>query len=316
MTSLKGLIVMILSSEIDIARKRLYANGIKFEEFKNIDDKELKRIKESVKTANDSLFSVIPEHQHLSDVMTKYLNVMRYLGSTNTNNDLPTFDAKIVFLIEAVDPELKMYKTYLEQSVILKSQISAEEKLAKKMALMQKFNNQKGTIESNIRLKVGFYDNKLLAYEIAYFKAIRCREELMPVVNHAHFHKIEAIFGEANGFQNISTKDNDELILKAEDYISKYGSNINTLSFHLLYQSELLGLNSVDERVIFFILVMDKSLKILDIYNNESVWDEIKRRNLEEIGYYNKNLVYLEKAYQEKFVPDFKPWGMKKEVKI
>ncbi len=314
MTSLKGLIMMILSSEIEIARKRLYANWINFKSFDDIDEEELKRIKKLVKTANENLFASLPERQNLSDKIVRYLAVMRYLGSTNTNGELPTFDAKIIFLIEAIDPELEMYKAYLEQKVILKSQISSEEKLSKKMALTQRFNNQKGAIESNIRLKVGFYDTKLLGYEASYFKAIRCHEELIPVVNHAHFHKIESIFGEANGFKDISKEDNEKLILKAEDYISKYGANINTLSFHLLYQPELLGLNSVDERVIFFILVMDKSLKILDIYNDESVWDEIKRRILDEVGYYNKDLVYLEKAYQEKFVPDYTPWEMKKEV--
>lgn len=316
MTSLKGLIIMMLSSEIEIARKRLYANWIKFESFKNIDEAELKRIKELVKKANENLFADLPERAHLSDVMTKYLAVMRYLGSTNVNNELPTFDAKIVFLIEAVDPNMEMYKTFLEHPVVLKSQIASEEKMARKMALTQRFNNQKGNIESNIRLNVGFYDAKLLNYEESYFKAIRCHEELMPVINHVYFHKLTPIFGESNGFENISKEDNDKLILKAEDYISKYGSNITTLSFHLFYQSELLGLNSIDEKIIFFILVMDKNLKILDIFNDESIWDEIKRRMLDEVGYYNKDLVLLEKAYQEKFVPDYTSWDMKKEVKF
>lgn len=305
---------MIYYSQIDVARKRLYANDIHFNDFKDIDELEVNRIRDLVKSEDKELFSILPDYLHLGKKIAKYLAVMRYLGSTNTNDNLPTYDAKIVFLIEAIDPNLEMYKAYLEYPVISKSQIASEEKRAKQMILMQKFSNQKGEIEDKIRLKVGFYDAKLLNYEATYFKNIRRNEELIPTINNPYFDKLAPIFQSSNRFKDITKSDNEGLILKAEDYLSKYGANINTLSFHLLFQPELLGLNSIDEIIIFFILVMDKNLKVLDIYNAESVWDEVKRRILEEVGYYNKDLVLLEKAYQEKFVPDYTPWDMQKEV--
>ncbi|MDE6292073.1 MAG: hypothetical protein K2L98_00165, partial [Bacilli bacterium] len=131
---------MIYYSQIEVARKRLYANEIHFRNFKDIERLEVKRIRDLISSEDKELFSTLPDHLHLGSKMTKYLAVMRYLGSTNTNDDLPTYDAKIIFLIEAIDPNLEMYKAYLEYPVILKSQIAAEENLAKKMALMQKLS--------------------------------------------------------------------------------------------------------------------------------------------------------------------------------
>ncbi|MDE6140985.1 MAG: hypothetical protein K2G03_00125 [Bacilli bacterium] len=314
MASLKGMIVMMLASQIEIARKRFYANWVKFRGFENIDAEELKRIKELVKITNETLFSFIPHSRNLSEKLEKYLAVMRYLGSTNTNGDLPTYDAKIVFFIEAIDPNLELYKAYLELPVVLKAQIAAEDNLTKKLKLNHMYNNQLSNIESKIRLKAGFYDAKLLSYETKYFKSLRCHDELITNVNHAYFAKFAPIFQSSNKFVDITDKDNDNVVLKAEDYLGKYETNLNTLAFQLLFQPDALGLNSTDEIIIFFILVIDKNLKLLDIYHEESNWDEIRRRALEELGFYNKELVLLEKIYQERFIPNYISWDKKEKL--
>lgn len=59
---------------------------------------------------------------------------------------------------------------------------------------------------------------------------------------------------------------------------------------------------------------MDKDLNLLDIYNNFSTWEDIKGQALSKLGFYNKDLIILERKYQEKFVPDFDPWELKKEI--
>lgn len=315
MTSLKGLIIMILSSYIDIARKRLYVNQINFNDFTNIDEEELKRIKDLVKKTKETIFSQSTNANIMNEKLEQYLAVMRYLGSTNTNNDLPTYDAKIVFLIEAIDPDLELYKTYLEYPIILMSQIAYEDNLAKKLELQSKANNQMKKVESKIRQKSGFYDAKLLNYEAKYFKTIRCHNELLTTVNHAYFAKFSQIFKESSKFAEITMRDNEELILKAEDYLDKYGANINTLAFQLLFQPEILGLDTIDKIIIFFILVIDKDLKLLDICNEEANWKEIQKRALEEMGFYSKELVILEKKYQEMFVPDYVSWENKEKLK-
>jgi len=314
MTSLKWLIKVILASQIEIARKRLYANDTKFNNFENIDNAELKRIKELAKQTDTTLFSYLPHHPYLSQKFEKYLAVLQYLGSTNTNNDLPNYDAKIVFLIEAVDPNLTLYKAYLEYPVILKSQIAAEENLAKKFELEHLFKRQNGAIESKIRSKAEFYDVQMLNYEAKYFKKIRCHDELLTNVNHAYFNIFAKRFENSNKFSGISQETNDILCLKAEEYLGQCEVNLNTLSYQLLFQPEILGLNSLDEIIIFFILVIDKDLKLLDIYNEEAKWTEIKKRALREMSFYNPKLLYLEKIYQERFVPDYIPWE-KREVK-
>ena len=84
----------------------------------------------------------------------------------------------------------------------------------------------------------------------------------------------------------------------------------------MLFQPEILGLNSLDEIIIFFILVIDKDLKLLDIYNEEANWSEIKKLALRKMGFYNPKLLYLEKIYQEKFVPDYIPWEKREVNKI
>lgn len=306
---------MIHASEIEIVRKRLYANDVHFKGFQHIDEETLKKIKDLVKKEKKQFISNSSFPSLISNRMTEYIAVMRYLGSTLTNQNLPTYDEKIVFLIEALDPNLEMYKYYLSLPIILKSQIVAEENEIKKLTLMHSFDNQVGMFESKIRLKMGFFDQKLLNYEAKYFKKIKCHDELITDVKQAYFIKLNTLFNGIKDFNGITKKENDNLIIKAIEYEEKYGHpDANTLAYQLIYQADLLQLNNMKERVIFFILLIDKDLKLLDIYNNSSTWDDIKAKSLEEFGFYNKDLITLEKRYQEMFVPNFNPWELKKEI--
>lgn len=318
MTGLKGLDEMIPTSEIEIARKRIYSNYSKSKGFALIDDAELKRIRDLVKETNETHFAHIPCRRNHNKSFERYLAVMRFVGSSNTNDDLPTYDSKIAFLIETLDPNLEMYKIYLEQAFVTEDQIANELDEQKKANMIRSFEIQEGLIENNIRKKFGFFDKRILIYEAKYFKNVRKNEELFLNVNHDYFSKIVVLFNGVRNFDGVTEEENERVILLAEDYLSKYGKpSLNTLAFQLIWQKEILGISNFKEVIIFFILVMDKDLKLLDIYNEEANWNNIEKRSMEEFGFYNKNLILLEKDYQERFVPNYDPWYKnKKEIKF
>lgn len=309
---------MILSSEIEIAKKRIYSNYSKSKGFALIDEAELKRIRDLVKETNETHFSHITYRRNHNKITEKYLAVMRYIGSSNTNGDLPTYDSKIAFLIETLDPSLEMLKIYFEHTFITETQISNEKDDQKKDDMIKSFEIQEGLIENNIRKKLGFFDKNILRYEVKYFKAIRKFDELILNIKHDYFSKMLNLLDSIRDFDGVTKEENERIILRAEDYLSKYGKPaLNNLAFQLIWQKELLGLSNFKEVIIFFILIMDKDLKLLDIYNEEAPWDNIENRSMEEFGFYNKNLILLEKDYQERFVPNYNPWYKnRKEIKF
>ncbi len=305
------------ASQIDIARKRFYDASVKFDNFKSINEDDLKKIKKLVNEENKNFFSKMPTPMYTNHKADRYLKVLRYLGTTHVDDKLPTFDAKIIFLIEALDPNLEIYKCYLKHPLIFSSIVRAESDAEKKKELQSIYDKQMGIIESDIRLNNGFYDTKLLYYEIKYFKAIKCRDKLLTDINHDFFHKLGSLFMSVRDFSSISDEENEIIILLAEDYWEKYKKpSVSALAFQLLWQKRFLGLSRNEELIIFFILVMDKDLRLLDIYNEESTWLDIEKRALEEVGFFNKDLVILEKMYQERFVPQYIPWDNKREIKI
>ena len=62
--------------------------------------------------------------------------------------------------------------------------------------------------------------------------------------------------------------------------------------FHLMHQ------------LIFLILASDPNLDALKIYEEESRMPNVEKRIKEEFGYYNPELLTLEKKFHKRFCPD------------
>ena len=76
-----------------------------------------------------------------------------------------------------------------------------------------------------------------------------------------------------------------------------------TCLYNLIYQYKLLGINSLEEKLLFFVCAVDPELKLLSIYEEESKTNIMKLRSLDEVGFYNPNLIKIEKTINKKFMP-------------
>ena len=55
-----------------------------------------------------------------------------------------------------------------------------------------------------------------------------------------------------------------------------------------------------------FILMVDSNLDMLRIYEEESMMPNIRQRITEEFGYFNMDLLALERKFHKRFCPDKK----------
>lgn len=110
------------------------------------------------------------------------------------------------------------------------------------------------------------------------------------------------------GFKNITEERRDEILQKAFIWLAKNtmeGENkLNRLYFILNDNDYLskLGIKSNDEAFLFLLFAFDHDLKLLQIYYEESITNEIARRFKEEFGaIYDARLLQIEMYYNRKF---------------
>ena len=66
----------------------------------------------------------------------------------------------------------------------------------------------------------------------------------------------------------------------------------------------MLGLRNLAEQAALFILLVDSNLDMLRIYEEESRMPNVEKRIIEEFGYYNSELLNLEKKFHKRFCPE------------
>ena len=77
----------------------------------------------------------------------------------------------------------------------------------------------------------------------------------------------------------------------------KYNTSLATYS--VIDQKKLLGLNNSYEQLALFILLVDGELDMLRIYEEESRMPNVEKRIIEDFGYYNSELLNLEKKFHK-----------------
>lgn len=224
-----------------------------------------------------------------------YIDVLKYLSTplgrerlAATKYDVfrfvPSYDEYLVFVISSLDPECSMFTTYLQ----------CDKKLTK---------NEKINI---VRKKAGFFSEIIFkAEKDYYFKFVN---NLLTDVKIDSSSYIDLIASAYKSFDNIS-QDRFEVISKIADvwnYVVNPESKYTTCSYNLIHQSKLLGLNSLEDRIVFFICAVDPELKLLSIYEDENRTNIMKYRSLLELGFYNPRFIQIEKDFRNKYMPDKK----------
>ena len=83
---------------------------------------------------------------------------------------------------------------------------------------------------------------------------------------------------------------------------TKHNSSI--AAYSVTEQKKLLGISGIAEQLVLFILLVDSDLDMLRIYEEESIMQNVAARIIEQFGYYNQELLTLERKFHRRFCPD------------
>lgn len=284
------------------ARKLFYEEKESFQFFSEISEAIVKYACEMVRVFKENYLK--PRQDANSLKRTNYINTLDYLTSENAKD--MSFDEKLLILILVVDPDLLIYKTFCETSFISKEQIENEKSASIRDILKRQRVEQFTDIEVHIIEQLGFYDNNLLYYELFYMNKIVCRHKINTTVLRASFPKYIMSSLEDFCIDDVTETRFKEIENLAKEFLDKIdvSPTLALVSNAIIYQGEQLDLHTVNEQLIFFILTIDPNFYLLTICEEESRVEEIKRRAFQELGFYDENIIKIEKMLVKRFYPE------------
>lgn len=293
-------------------KTKLYQREKEFKNFENITEEDFIRIENKIQVKED----VIQEKtKRPLDKLTKYMEILTYLTNPNIHLEFKTFDERILFLIMCEDPNLITFKEFLKTNIPSVQDVKREQNPKTREELEKKRVQEILELQTRVRDQIGFFDSKLLKFEKIYFQKFLSKQELISEVKQDNITALIALLPFINSFESISEEDFTLLQKKAQLWQAETNAvnDLYTAAYSCEYQSEILGLNNLSEKLAFLILAGDPELKCLKIYEEESKISEIERRCNEELNYYNELLIKLEKLFHEKFCPEkeLSPWTLK-----
>lgn len=285
-------IIKTKNTNINLLENSIFRDDSRFNCFKDIDEETKQKITLLAQKFINTKFGDNKLENYLEVLL--FLNSSRGRFSTNPNGHtlfFRTYDEVVLFYIYCCDPDLITYKN----SIFLD-------------------NNSQSYINNATRKELGFYNEKLLKYEKILF--LETTKNLVTGVRNKNTAYLTLIISTTHSFEKTTPERFSEIKLLAEKWIKNQikGTELQTCSYNLVNQSDLLKLNSVEEKVIFFISALDPELEALSIYEEESRISSLKKRINEVLGFYYDNLFKLEQLYSKKFIPekDSYSWTKKK----
>lgn len=291
---------------LDSYRTKLFQRERDSKRFLELSEEDLVLLSKKVYKKEEIMDDVLLQGTKNMSNLERYRRTLQYLTSPLIGLEFRTFDERIAFLIMMVDPNLVTFKEFLKTDLISLEEI---EKVADDKEKCRLRNIRSQTIsayETSVREKIGFYDVKLLKYEELYFKRFFGEKELVTEVNSHNQDSFIKRSKLLKDFNSISDERYERLTDLAQIWLSvapdKFNSKVATYS--VTNQKKLLGLNNLAEQLTLFILLVDPNLNMLKIYEEECMIKNTERRTIEEFGYFNMDLISLERKYHDRFCPN------------
>ena len=290
---------------IEHCRTKFYQNERNFKGFSELSEDRLVELSKKV-YRRDEIFSDTETRGFGRFLkLERYQRTLQYLTSVNVHLDYKSFDEKLAFLIMMTDPELVTFKEFLKLDLMSLNDISKVEDEKERNRLIRLKNQTIAEYETTVRERIGFFDAKLLKYEELFFKRFFNERELVTEVGRNNQDRLMSMGKLLPDFNGISDKRYEELVDVANTWLSmapnKYNSYI--AAYSVTNQNKLLGLNNLAEQLVLFILLVDRNLDMLRIYEEESQMKYMEERTMEEFGYFNTDLLELEKRFHDRFCP-------------
>ncbi len=276
-------------------RNKFYSDATDFNDFEDL----ASDIKNKI---NSILTTRFPYEQFPKQSTKRYLSILTYLLNSKENTDFASFDEKIAFLIEAIDPELSIYFHFLGSGYSL---------------YVPKTENYQieGELIRFIKSTVGGFDAQFLKYEELYFQKFLKVGNIVSFVNSDFSTPFFASTKSVHSFKKVNQAAFQILSKKADYYRlnCENPSDINTICFNMNNPNSVLELWTTPYKIIFLISAIDPNLNALRIYAEESNIANIKKRMIEEFGFYHEDFIRLEEMYRRRFFPEMRisEWEMK-----
>ena len=289
---------------VEYYTSKFYEKGKESKRFMDLTEDDLKELKKKVEEKRKMMSDNVTFRSVHMPKFDVYQSALEYLTNPTIHLKYRTFDERVAFLIMMVDPELVLFREYLKLNAISKEEIAKVEDKKERAALLQKRNQAILNFQSTVREKLGFYDAKLIKYEEMYFNKFLGEKELITEVGN---NNQEAIIFRAkvlSNFDSVSDERFEQLKDIAQGCLSIAPYDTKVATYSVINQKKLLGLSGMAEQLALFILLVDSELDMLRIYEEESMMSEVERRIIEQFGYYNPELLKLEKKFHKRFCPD------------
>ena len=289
---------------VEYYSSKFYEKGKETRRFMDLTEDDLKELKKKVEEKRQMMAENVTFRSKQMPKFDVYQSALEYLTNPTIHLKYRTFDERVAFLIMMVDPELVSYREYLKLDIMSKEDILKVEDKKERAALLQKRNQAILNFQSTVREKLGFYDPKLIKYEEMYFNKFLSEKELVTEVGN---NNQEAVIFRAKvlrDFNGVSDERFEQLKDIAQGCLAIAPYDTKVATYSVINQKKLLGLSGMAEQLALFILLVDSELDMLRIYEEESMMSEVERRITEQFGYYNPELLNLEKKFHKRFFPD------------
>ena len=307
---------MLYEENVSLVINSLFEKKKQYSKMININDEIINNLQELIpqfeevfKQNTKTLY--VPDKRYI-----RYLNCVKFLLH-NYKAKLLSFDEKMMFLILACDPDCIILKKYEEAHIMTKEKVLSAEVYEEKKYLNDVRNKQIENLKSDVRKEIGFFEAELITYERDYTNRILKKTEFNIDVKKDYSQFLLKSLVQ-NNITKISDEDFDRVKKIAMYYLSCINGNIDhkILSNSIIYQNDLLHLKNTTEKVIFFILVIDPTLEAFKIYEDNCNLHVIKDLMIDKIGFYNRDLITLEKNYHSLYCPDMfiSEWTLKKDL--
>lgn len=291
---------------LDSYRTKLFQRERDSKRFLELSEEDLVLLSKKVYKKEEIMDDVLLQGTKKMSNLERYRRTLQYLTSPLIGLEFRTFDERIAFLIMMVDPNLVTFKEFLKTDLISLEEIEKADDDKEKCRLRNIRSQTISAYEASVREKIGFYDVKLLKYEELYFKRFFGEKELVTEVNSHNQDSFIKRSKLLKDFNSISDERYERLTDLAQIWLSvapdKFNSKVATYS--VTNQKKLLGLNNLAEQLTLFILLVDPNLNMLKIYEEECMIKNTERRTIEEFGYFNMDLIALERKYHDRFCPN------------
>lgn len=287
---------------------------------KALKDFLLKRNFHNFKTlTEDSYDKIEKEEERLNRFLGIYKekNTEAYLFHLMENlkctNDL-TDEERIYLIIKAIDPDCLTYKYYINFNIpdvreYERAYNLATDSFFKQQARLyyeekvKERNKVIGDLRTKLIDKIGVFVPSLIKYEKVLLLMQR-KKDLITSVEKNSLKGLVIFLQNEESILPLSNEDIDRINIEIEKYILKFPiPDINLLSFHVLNQSNILGLNNIGEQVYFLINTInryypeDQNLNHIVDYNG--TWDNMNDELKQKYGIKSEPLLRLQNCYNK-----------------